>query len=314
MGYIGNEPTTGHFPVQTNLVGPGPTYTLDRAPATAGAIEVSVQGVLQPTTSYSVSGTTLTMAGVASGIPIFIRYLGETLTLPTIADGVVTAAKLANDAVTTGKIANDAVTGAKLNPALVAGDLIYSDGTDTINRLAKGTAAQVLTMNGAATAPSWADAAGGGKIVNYSIFQTNTYSTGSFSACAIDDTIPQVSEMHLCMELAYTPTSATNILLITAFFMGAVSSDGNSVYGLFKDSTAAAIASWRDTEGDSAANKLGTHYVYYKEVAGSTSARTYKVGLGGATGATAYFLGGQSSGRKLGGAAIGNIIIYELAV
>ena len=64
MGYLGNEPTTGHFPVQTNLVGPGPTYTLDRAPATAGAIEVSVQGVLQPTTSYSVSGTTLTMAGV----------------------------------------------------------------------------------------------------------------------------------------------------------------------------------------------------------------------------------------------------------
>ena len=81
MGYLGNEPTTGHFPVQTNLVGPGPTYTLDRAPASAGAIEVSVAGVLQPTTSYSVSGTTLTMAGVASSIPIFIRYLGETLTI-----------------------------------------------------------------------------------------------------------------------------------------------------------------------------------------------------------------------------------------
>ena len=105
MGYIGNEPTTGHFPVQTNLVGPGPTYTLTRAPATAGAIEVSVQGVLQPTTAYSISGTTLTMAGVASGIPIFIRYLGETLTLPTIADGVVVEAKIANDAVTIPKLA-----------------------------------------------------------------------------------------------------------------------------------------------------------------------------------------------------------------
>ena len=324
MSYIGNEPTTGHFPVQTNLVGPGPTYTLDRAPATAGAIEVSVQGVLQPTTAYSISGTTLTMAGVASGIPLFIRYFGETITVPTIADGVVTTAKLGNDAVTTGKIAagavgttdiaNDAVTGAKLNPALVAGDLIYADGTDTINRLAKGTAAQSLVMNAGATAPEWAEAASGAKIVNYSIFQTNTYSTGSFSATGLDDSIPQVSEVHLCMELAYTPTSATNILLITAFFMGAVSSDGNSCYALFKDSTAGAIASWRDTEGDSAANKLGTHYVYYKEVAGSTTARTYKVGLGGTTGATAYFLGGQSSGRKLGGSSYGNIIIYELAV
>ena len=61
MGYIGNEPTTGHFPVQTNLVGPGPDYLLTNTPASAGAIEVSVSGVLQPTTAYSVNGTTLNM-------------------------------------------------------------------------------------------------------------------------------------------------------------------------------------------------------------------------------------------------------------
>jgi hypothetical protein len=53
---------------------------------------------------------------------------------------------------------NDAVTGAKLNPALVQGDIIYADGTDTIDRLAKGTASQVLTMNSGATAPEWAAA------------------------------------------------------------------------------------------------------------------------------------------------------------
>ncbi len=56
---------------------------------------------------------------------------------------------------------NDAVTGAKLNPALVQGDIIYADGTDTIDRLAKGAAAEVLTMNAGATAPEWAAAAGG---------------------------------------------------------------------------------------------------------------------------------------------------------
>jgi hypothetical protein len=153
---------------------------------------------------------------------------------------------------------------------------------------------------------------GGGKVVKCSMFQTATTSSGSFSACTLDDTIPQVSEMHVCMELAYTPTDATNELLITAFFMGSVNNDGNSAYGLFKDSDAGAIASWRDTEGDSAANKLGTHYVYYKEVAGSTSARTYKVGLGGSSAGTAYFLGGQTSGRKLGGSCYGNIIIFEI--
>ncbi len=302
MGYIGNEPTTGHFPVDNFTSSGGSTYTLTKAPASAGAIEVSVQGVLQPTTAYTVSGTTLTMAGVTTGVKIFVRHLGETLVLPTPADGSVTTTKLGTNSVDGTKIAmgSDA-----------RGDILYHGATDYA-RLAKGTSGQVLTMG--ANDPAWADAASGAKIVNYSIFQTNTYSTGSFSATGFDDSIPQVSEVHLCMELAYTPTSATNILLITAFFMGSVSSDGNSCYALFKDSTAGAIASWRDTEGDSVANKLGTHYVYYKEVAGSTTARTYKVGLGGSTGATAYFLGGQSSGRKLGGSSYGNIIIYELAV
>ena len=105
MGYIGNEPTTGHFTVQTNLVGPGPTYTLTNTPASAGAIEVSVSGVLQPTTAYSVVGTTLTMAGVGTGVPIFIRYLGETLSIPIPGDGTVTDVKIAAGAVTDAKIA-----------------------------------------------------------------------------------------------------------------------------------------------------------------------------------------------------------------
>ena len=108
MGYIGNEPTTGHFPVQTNLVGPGPTYPLTQTPASAGAIEVSVSGVLQPTTAYSVNGTTLTMAGVGTGVPIFIRYLGETLSIPVPGDGTVTDIKIADMSATklTGTIDN----------------------------------------------------------------------------------------------------------------------------------------------------------------------------------------------------------------
>ena len=110
MGYIGNEPTTGHFPVQTNLAGDGSatTFTMDRAPATVGAIEVSIQGVLQPTTAYSISGTTLTLpaagSAIANGVPIFIRYLGETLSLPTPADGSVTATKLGVNAITEDKL------------------------------------------------------------------------------------------------------------------------------------------------------------------------------------------------------------------
>ena len=72
-----------------------------------------------------------------------------------IADDAVTTAKIAAGAVGTTDIANDAVTGAKLNPSLVAGDLIYADGTDTITRLAKGAASTTLKMNSGASAPEW---------------------------------------------------------------------------------------------------------------------------------------------------------------
>ena len=149
MGYIGNEPTTGHFPVDNFTSSGGSTYTLTRVPASAGAIEVSVQGVLQPTTAYTVSGTTLNMAGVTTGVKIFVRHLGETLSLPTPADGSVTTTKLGTNSVDGTKIAmgSDA-----------RGDILYHGATDYA-RLAKGTSGQILTMG--ANDPAWADAGGG---------------------------------------------------------------------------------------------------------------------------------------------------------
>jgi hypothetical protein len=53
-----------------------------------------------------------------------------------------------------------------------AGDLLYRDGSG-LQRLAKGTASQVLTMNGGATAPSWDDA-GGGTILQMKVKQDGT--------------------------------------------------------------------------------------------------------------------------------------------
>ena len=187
MGYIGNEPTTGHFPVQTNLVGaPSGSYTLDRAPASAGAIEVSVQGVLQPTTAYSVSGTTLTMAGVTTGIPIFIRYLGETLTLPTIADGTVVESK----------IGAGAVTGSKIQMGSdQAGDIITYNGTDYI-RLAKGTAAQVLKMNAGATAVEWGTDTGGIAVPGSSVVGDTLYHNGTIYTRLAKGTAAQVLTMN----------------------------------------------------------------------------------------------------------------------
>ena len=112
--YVGNTPTTGHFPTDTFTSSGGSTYTLSQAPATTGSIEVSVQGVLQAVSAYSISGTTLTLAGVTSGDVIFVRHLGETLQVPTPGDDSVTTAKILDANVTTAKIAADAIDGTKL--------------------------------------------------------------------------------------------------------------------------------------------------------------------------------------------------------
>ena len=205
MGYIGNEPTTGHFPVDNFTSSGGSTYTLSKAPATAGAIEVSVQGVMQSTTAYTVSGTTLTLAGVTSGVKIFVRHLGETLTLPTIADGVVTAAKLAINSVDGTKIAmgSDA-----------AGDIMYHNGTDWV-RLAKGTAGQTLKMNAGATAPEWVTSTAGGVLVQRKVTKYATAGSGTESI-AFDSTRPGGTEGNEIFGVAFTPTNNNNNLLITA--------------------------------------------------------------------------------------------------
>ena len=46
----------------------------------------------------------------------------------------------------------------------VQSDLLYASSANTLARLAKGSASQVLTMNSSATAPEWAAAAGDSNI------------------------------------------------------------------------------------------------------------------------------------------------------
>ena len=169
-GYLGHRPPSTSAIVDEFTSSGGTTYTLTKAPGAKNNIQVSAGGLTQYPSAYSVSGTTLTLTGVPSGQKVVVRHMGDTIPYPLLAD----------DAVTSAKIANDAVTGAKLNPALVAGDVIYADGTDTINRLAKGTAAQVLTMNAGATAPEWAAAAGGGGGA-WNLLQSTTISSSTAS-------------------------------------------------------------------------------------------------------------------------------------
>ena len=231
MGYIGNEPTTGHFPVDNFTYSGGSTYTLSKAPASAGAIEVSVQGVLQPTTAYTVSGTTLNMAGVTTGVKIFVRHLGETLSLPTPADGSVTTAKLGTNSVTTGKIAAGAVELADMQSG-TAGDTLYYNPAPT--RLAKGTAAQVLTMNAGATAPEWAAAAGGSSMpIGASAHIGGSHqsvATGTTTKLAFNTELYDPNSNFNTTTYAYTvPSGQAGKYLVTAFAGVQALGDGKRV-------------------------------------------------------------------------------------
>jgi len=84
------------------------------------------------------------------------HYVADSIDTEHYAPLSVDTAALAANAVTTAKILNDNVTAPKIDLSIVQGDLIYGTGTDTWDRLAKGTAGQQLRINNAGTAPEWA--------------------------------------------------------------------------------------------------------------------------------------------------------------
>ena len=155
MAYIGKSPanagqlTSEEEFTATDVIGGSVgqrVFTLVTAVGRETDIIVSINGVGQPASAYTLGGTdnkTLTMsAGLALNDVLRVHHLGYKPT--TFIPGV------------------NSVDGSHLKIGIpVVGDVIYYNGTDYI-RLAKGTAAQVLTMNGGATAPSWAAAAEGG--------------------------------------------------------------------------------------------------------------------------------------------------------
>ncbi len=98
--------------------------------------------------------------------------------------------------------------------SFTAGDVLYATGATTLAKLAKGSAADVLTMNAGATAPEWAAAAAGGKIGQVlNVIKTDRHSVSSSSWVDITD-----------MTLAITP-SATDSKILWSYHLYMGSND-----------------------------------------------------------------------------------------
>ena len=166
MSYIGFKPVQGNVVVDEFTSSGGSTYTMSKQPTNTNALEVIVGGLTQTSSAYSFSGTTLTLAGVASGTKIIVRQHGEKLIIPTPGDDTVTGAKIvdnaldsehytdgsidtahiANAQITTALIADDAVTAAKIADAVALGG--PSLGTNSIIRTNAKTISENITFAG----------------------------------------------------------------------------------------------------------------------------------------------------------------------
>ena len=114
MAYIGKTPTVGNFQVcdAISVVNNQAAYTMqvggvNVSPETANHMLVSLNGILQaPTTSYTVSGSTITFASnlVTGDVINFIQILGNVLDLGVPSDGTVSTAKIVDANVTSAKM------------------------------------------------------------------------------------------------------------------------------------------------------------------------------------------------------------------
>jgi hypothetical protein len=139
--------------------------------------------------------------------------------------------------------------------------------------------------------------------------QTGAVATGT-TVIPFDDTIPQNTEGDQYMTLAITPKNTANILKIEVTVEVANTVVQEMTAALFQDSTAGALAAICQLQGllGQNSNIKFTHTMS----AGTTSATTFKVRVGGNGAGTTTF-NGNASVRIFGGVMASSIVITEFS-
>ena len=205
----------------------------------------------------------------------------------------------------------DGITAATANTAVTikgagTGKVVLGDG-NLVFPDADGAAGTFITTNGSA-ALSFATA---GKIVQVVNFSTGAMSSGTTTISTYGDTIPTKAEGDKVMELAITPTSASNKLIIEAqigVFFNSSGAEYNTILLLQDAVTNALAVSINQMVAGYRGNQVLRHYM----TAGTTSATTFKIHIGSPSASTTTF-NGESGARKYGGTAASSITITEIS-
>lgn len=242
-------------------------------------------------------------SAVAGQVATASFYNNNNNALASQFNGNVDSTNLANLAVTTTKINTGAVTGVKIAMGSDAqGDILFR-GASNYQRLAAGTSGFFLMTQGTSANPVWSQQ----KNVQVVNLMDGAYATGT-TAIPVDDTIPQNTEGTQFMSLAITPSDAANKLRIDVVVNAASNGTEPITAALFQDSTADSLAAVSmATPSTNLYQVVMTHYM----TAGTASATTFKVRVGGTTGGATYF-NGKSAARIFGGVMASSMTITEI--
>ena len=220
-------------------------------------------------------------------------------TVPLFTAGQVLTAAQQNTSAGTGvpvfatTTTRDAAFGGS-NKALAKGQLCYLEATSLVQQ-----------YNGSA----WVSV-GSQTLVQAVNTQTGAVQTGT-TTIPFDNTIPQNTEGTQVLSLAITPSSASNLLIVSVVLNFSYSIVNTVSFALFQDSTANALAA--SAEYGSTATGMINSGLVHKMTAGTTSATTFKVRIGGESAGT-FTLNGYSGNQIFGGVMTSSMTITEYAV
>jgi hypothetical protein len=175
-----------------------------------------------------------------------------------------------------------------------------------------GTTAATVTSTGLTTASLQNAAVTGAKLADgmiiQSVYASTNATTDITNGIPSDDTIPQNTEGAEILTATITPSSSTNKILVSVVVNGTTINAVSYNVALFKDSVADAL---------SAARNYGQGYTYqlaltHLDSPATTSAVTYKVRAGAATGNNFYLNQTNGDVRMFGGVCFSSIVLTEI--